>query len=85
MLPNQLLADSTDSTHSNSIPNYLPKLDYPQPRDHPLNSLAEKCSGVLVVLVVLLADDSVGILAGDAEEVVAAVVAVVDAVLAEVA
>ena len=83
MRPNQLLADSIDST--NSTQNYLPKLDYPQPRDLPLNSLAEKCSGVLVVLVVLLADDSVGILAGDAEEVVAAVVEVVDAVLAEVA
>ena len=85
MLPNQLLADSIDSTNSNSTQNYLPKLDYPQPRDLPLNSLAEKCSGVLVVLVVLLADDSVGILAGDAEEVVAAVVEVVDAVLAEAA
>ena len=85
MLPNQLLADSIDSTNSNSTQNYLPKLDYPQPRDLPLNSLAEKCSGVLVVLVVLLADDSVGILAGDAEEVVAAVVEVADAVLAVVA
>jgi len=85
MLPNQLLADSTDSTHSNSIPNYLPKLDYSQPRDHPLNSLAASCSGVLVVLVVLLVVDSVGILAGDAEEVAAAVVAVADVVLAVVA
>ena len=82
---NQLLADSIDSTNSNSTQNYLPKLDYPQPRDLPLNSLAEKCSGVLVVLVVLLADDTVGILAGDADEVVAVVVEVVDAVLAEAA
>ena len=82
---NQLLADSIDSTNSNSTQNYLPKLDYPQPRDLPLNSLAEKCSGVLVVLVVLLVVDSVGIVAGDAEEIAAAVVEVADVVLAVVA
>ena len=82
---NQLLADSIDSTNSNSTPNYLPKLDYPQPRDHPLNSLAANCSGVLVVLVVLIVVDSVGILAGGAEKIAAAVVEVADVVLAVVA
>ena len=82
---NQLLADSIDSTNSNSTQNYLPKLDYPQPRGLPLNSLAERCSGVLGVIAVLLAGDAVGMLAGDADEVVAVVVEVVAAVLAEVA
>ena len=90
MRPNQLLADSIDST--NSTQNYLPKLDYPQPRDLPLNSLAERCSGVPGVLVALLAGDAVVMLAGDTDEVVAVVVEVVAvvvevvaAVLAEVA
>ena len=85
MLPNQLLADSIDSTNSNSTQNYLPKLDYSQPRDHPLNSLAANCSGALVVLVALLVVDSVGIVAGDAEKIAAAVVEVADVVLAVVA
>ena len=86
MRPNQLLADSIDST--NSTQNYLPKLDYPQPMDLPLNLLVERCSvvpGVLVVLlagvaVAMLAGDEVAMLAGDTDEVAASAAAVVEVV-----